>query len=102
MFARQRLNALAERRHLLVLEADLHRRLIAVERESLRARWAGLRAAGELVGSHKPLFMMGGAVAGLFVVRHWRKLARWLPAAFTCFTTAALRGNDSTGQRGHG
>lgn len=83
MFTNRQLNALAERRKLLVLEGELHRSLVVLERENLRARLAGLRAAREQVASHKPLLLAGSAVAGLFALRHWRKLARWMPAALT-------------------
>jgi hypothetical protein len=82
MFAKQ-LNELAERRRLLVMESDLHRSLLILERENLRARLAGLRAARERVAAGSPLLIAGGAVAGLLAMRHWRKLARWMPAALT-------------------
>ena len=83
MFAKQQLNDLAERRRLLVMEADLHRSLIVLERESLRARIADLQAARERVSSNSPWLIAGGAVAGLLAMRHWRKLAGWIPAALT-------------------
>lgn len=86
MFAKPQLNELAERRRLLVMEADLHRSLIGLEREGLRERLAGLQAAREKVASSSSWLIAGGAVAGLLAVRHWRKLARWLPAVL-----AALR-----------
>jgi hypothetical protein len=82
MFAKQ-LNKLAERRRLLVMEADLHRSLLGLERQNLRARLADLRAARERVAAGSPLLIAGGAVAGLLAVRHWRKLARWIPSALT-------------------
>ena len=88
MFAQRQLNELAERRRLLVMEADLHRSLISLERESLRARLTDLREAREKVASHSPLLIAGGAVAGLLAMRHWRKLARWLPAALTALRWA--------------
>ncbi len=77
------MNELAERRRLLVLEADLHRSLLDLECENLRARLAGLRAARERVAAGSPVLIAGGTVAGLLAVRHWRKLARWIPAALT-------------------
>jgi len=83
MFAQQQLNELAERRRLLVMEADLHRSLIGLERESLRARLAGLQAARERVASGGPWLAAGSAVAGLLAVPHWSKLVRWIPTALT-------------------
>jgi hypothetical protein len=85
MFARQQ-DELTERRRLLVMEADLHRGLVALERERLRERLAGLQAARNHVAAGGPMLAAAGAVAGLLAVRHWRKLARWIPTAI-----AALR-----------
>lgn len=89
MFAQQ-MNELAERRRLLVMEADLHRSLIGLERERLRERLASLRAVQEKVSSHSPWLVAGSAVAGVIAMRHWRKLARWLPAALTAMRWVRL------------
>lgn len=83
MFAKRQLNELAERRRLLVMEADLHRSFIGLERERLQERFAELRAAREKVASNSPWLIAGGAVASLLAMRHWRKLARWIPVALT-------------------
>ena len=85
MFAKQQLNELAERRRLLVLEADLHRSLIGLERENLRARLVGLQAARERVAAGGPWLVAGSAVVGLLAVWNWRKLARWIPTALTAW-----------------
>lgn len=77
------MNDLAGLKRLLVLEGDLHRRLIGLERENLRKRFAGLRAAQERVTSNKPLLIAGSAVTGWLVLRHWRRVARWIPAVIT-------------------
>ena len=84
------MNELAERRRLLVMEADLHRSLIGLEREKLCARIVALREAQERVTSSKPLLIAGSAVAGLVAMRHWRKLARWIPAAVTALRVTQL------------
>ena len=81
MFANQQLNELAERRRLLVMEADLHRSLVGLERARLLERLPRMPAARGQVATNRPLLIAGGAVAGLLAMRHWRKLARWLPAA---------------------
>ena len=83
MFAKRQMNDLAERRRLLVAEADLHRGLIRLERENLRARLGELQAARELVATSHPLLITGGAVAGLLAVRYSRQLTDWIPAALT-------------------
>jgi hypothetical protein len=88
MFAQRQMNELAERRRLLMMEADLHRSLIGLERESLRARIADLQAARERASSNSPWLIAGGAVAGLLALRHWRKLASWIPAALTALRVA--------------
>jgi hypothetical protein len=85
MFSQTRMNALAERRQLLLLEAELHRSLIALECETLRARLAGLRSARAHLAAGGPWLVAGGAVAGFLAIRHWRKLAGWIPAALTAF-----------------
>ena len=83
MFAQRRLNELATHRRLLVMEAELHRSLIGLERTSLRERLASLQTAREKVAATRPLLMAGGAVTGLLAIRLWRKLARWIPAVLT-------------------
>ncbi len=80
MFAKKQLNDLAERRRLLVLEADLHRSFIILEREHLRSKFDWIHQARERVAAGGPWVAASGAVAGLFAVRHWRKLAKWIPA----------------------
>lgn len=93
MFAKQQLNELAERRELLLLEAELNRSVIGLECESLRARLADLQAARERVAAGGPWLVAGGAVAGLLAVRHWRKLAGWIPTALTALRwVQSLRG----------
>lgn len=83
MSASQQMKELAERRHLLVVEAEIHRSLIVLERESLRTRLAGLQAARQRVTAGGPLLVAGGAIAGLLTFRHWRKLLHWAPTALT-------------------
>ena len=85
MLAKQPLNELAERRRLLVMEAELHRGLIGVECENLRARLARLQAAPERVAAN-PLWVAGSVAAGALIARRWRQLAPWIKPAF-----AALR-----------
>ena len=83
MCTQKQLNALAERRRLLALEADLHRSLILLERERLRSKLDWIHQARESVAAGGPWIAAGGAVAGLLAARHWRKLAKWIPAGLT-------------------
>lgn len=81
MAASQRLNELAERKRLLLLEADLHRNLLGLECTALRARVAGLTDIRKQLAARSPLVLGGSAIAGWVAVRHWRKAIRWLPQA---------------------
>ncbi len=76
------MNELAERRKLLLMETELHRSLIGLERVRLQARLAALNNARARVATGGPWLVAGGAIAGLFAVRHWRTLGRWLPNLF--------------------
>ena len=83
MLAKQQLKDLAERRRLLLLEADLHRSVIGLECENIRKRLAGLNVARERMKAGGPWMVAGGAVASVFALRHWRRLLQWAPAALT-------------------
>jgi FlaA1/EpsC-like NDP-sugar epimerase len=90
MPAAARLNRLAERKRLLVLQADLHRHLIASE----RLRWQErVDTAREQVQTGRWWLIVGAAVAGWLLVRRLGGVARWLPAALTAARLAqSLRG----------
>ncbi len=93
MSAKERLNELAGRRKLLLLEGDLHRNLISLEREKLRARLAGLKDVRGRIAAGGPWLVAGGAVAGLLAVRRWPKVVKWIPAALTAVRLArSLKG----------
>lgn len=81
MFTRRPLNELAERRRLLLMESELHRSVIGLECENLRARLAGLNEKRERLAKKSSWLVAGGTVAGLLALRHWRKAARWIPSA---------------------
>jgi hypothetical protein len=77
----QQLNDLAARKQLLLLEADLHRGIIGIEYQSLRGRFVPLMDIGGQFSSRNPWYIGGSALAGLFAMRHWRKVVRWMPQA---------------------
>jgi len=81
---KSRLNELAEHRKLLLLEADLHRNLIALEVEKLRDAVTDLDSHRQQITS-SPWLLAGSTITGLFALRHWRQVARWAPAAITVF-----------------
>ena len=85
MLAEKRMNDLAERRRLLVMEAELHRGIIMTEADSIRSKLEMLAQARGKVYASKPWLAAGGVAAGLLAMRHWRKVVRWAPAALTAF-----------------
>lgn len=72
------LHQLAERKRLLVAEADLHRGLIAAEVNRYRAR---LETAREGVRVGGPWLAAGSAIAGVLLARKWSSVTRVLPTA---------------------
>ena len=83
MLAQKQLNDLAERRRLLVLEAELHRSVIALEGENLRAQLKWIGRVREYVSAGSPWLKAGVMVAGIFAVRRRHKLGRWMQAALS-------------------
>ena len=70
------MNDLADRKRLLLAEADLHRQLVRLE-------WARLHRGTDAVRaftSGNRWWLLGLAVAGgTLLARRWHGLARWLP-----------------------
>ena len=82
MLAQKELNQLAERKRLLLLEAEVHRSIIQLECESIRAKLQDLRDAREQIGPAGPWLMAGSAFAGVLALRHWRRVSKWVPTIF--------------------
>jgi hypothetical protein len=79
MSAQTGMNELAERKRLLLMEAELHRSIIGLERQRLEERMASLTMLrGHFIGGGSWL-VAGAALAGLLAVRRWGNLMRWLP-----------------------
>lgn len=76
------MNDLATRKRLLVLQADLHRQLAALECSRLRGRWDG---AASFVEQNRWWLIGGAAVVGVLGVRNWRGLAQWVPTLVTAW-----------------
>ena len=70
------MNSLAGRKQLLVTQADIHRRLIALERAQL---FEQIGSAPVLAPANRNWLLAAGTVAGFFVMRNWRGALRWLP-----------------------
>jgi hypothetical protein len=83
MPAEKRLSELAERKRLLILEADLHRALLQAEAAHLQARLQWLAQAREKI-SGKAGWVLGSA-AGLLAVRNWRSALKLIPVGLTAW-----------------
>ncbi len=81
MAAGQRLKDLEEAKQLLVLQSELHRRLLRLEIDSLHDRFGGVAALGRGLRGNRPLLWGGAALAGILALRRWRTLLRWAPTA---------------------
>jgi hypothetical protein len=79
------LSELAERKRLLILQADLHRAVIHAEVVNARIRLQWLEQARTKLSGGNPWFLGGAAAAGLFAVRHWRKTLKWVPTALAAW-----------------
>lgn len=84
MAAQERLNELAERKRLLVLQADLHRAVLQAEVANARARllWVG-EVRGKMPSG--PWWLAGGAAAGFLALRKWRTTLKLLPAGLAAW-----------------
>lgn len=83
MSSKERLKQLEHAQELVVLESDIHRRLIGVEFAALRSRSGWLTSAAGAVPRTRRWWMPAAVVAGVLVARNWGKALRWLPLAFS-------------------
>lgn len=75
--ASSKLNELAARKQLLIVQADLHRQLLVLE--SARATAGGFGAAAFV--DRNRWWLLGGAIlAGVVAARRGRALVEWLPS----------------------
>ena len=87
MPAATRMNGLAERKRLLIAQANLHRELIAAERLRLQDHW---HSTHDFVGQNR-WWLLGSAIAGgVLLAANWRGVTRWLPTLIA--TWRALKG----------
>ncbi len=85
MSAGQRLKDLEDAKRLLVLQSELHRRLLRLEFDSLCDRFAGVSAVRRSLRGGRPLLLGGAVLAGLLAVRRWRGWLRWVPTAAAAY-----------------
>ena len=85
MPAQRPLTDLAERKRLLVLQADLHRALLRVEGAKMRERMNWWHEARNKVRSASPWLAVGAGAVGLLAASRWRKLANWVPVGLAAW-----------------
>jgi len=73
---------LAERKRLLVVEAELHRNVITLECDQIQDRVSSLLNVRKQLAAN-PWVVGGTTLAGLIAARHWRQTIRWVPQVFT-------------------
>ena len=76
------MNELAERKRLLLAQADLHRTILQAELARCQTR---LDAARQGIRAGGPWLAAGSAVAGLLLARKWRTVAGWVPTALAAW-----------------
>jgi hypothetical protein len=75
------LTELAERKRLLVAQADLHRAILRAEGVRVRSRFNWISEAREKVGAAGPWLALGAGALGILAARRWRNVVRWIPTA---------------------
>ncbi|MHB1306356.1 MAG: hypothetical protein ACYDC1_06145 [Limisphaerales bacterium] len=78
------LKELADRKRLLILQADLHRALLRAELTRVGGRLEWLELVREKVCG-RPWLLAGGAAAGLLTSGYWRPALKWLPGAIAAW-----------------
>ena len=81
MSSTRRLDHLAERKRLLVLQSDLHRALLQAQFADLSERVHGLSQVRDRARSASPWLIAGAAAMGMFGVWRGRKLTGLIPVA---------------------
>ena len=81
-------NDLAERKRLLVLQAELHRQIIAIERARLQQRAAGAR---ERFAATRWWVVGGVALLGWLSTRRVKFLVKRVPLAMTAWRMMKMR-----------
>ena len=78
---KRQLTELAERKRLLVVQADLQRAMIRAECARVRARFNWMYEARQKAGAAGPWLALGAGALGILAARRWSNLARWIPTA---------------------
>jgi len=77
MFGQRQLNELHARKELLLVQADAHRQLIALDAQNIVHALGWLDSVHRAWQHLKPLASMAAPVAGFYAARKGRSLWRW-------------------------
>jgi hypothetical protein len=79
MFGQERLKDLERRQDEVVLRSELHRQVLVLETTVWAQRLAWVDSARETTAKARWWLVPAAALGGVFTVRKWRTLLRWLP-----------------------
>jgi hypothetical protein len=93
MFGDERLAKIERQQEELVLQSDLHRRVLALEAVNWAQRFAWVDSARQSVSGARWWLLPVAAIGGVFAVRKWRALIKWVPTGLSIWKwVRTLRG----------
>jgi len=93
MFGQERLREIERRQDELVRRSDLHREVLLLETATWARRLAWVDSAREAASRARWLLVPVAAFGGVFAIRKWRTLLRWLPTGLSVWRwVRSLRG----------
>jgi hypothetical protein len=88
MFGDERLAEIERQQEELLLQSDLHRQMLALEAASWAQRFAWVDSASQTFSGALWWLLPVAAIGGVFAVRKWRTLVKWVPAALSVWKWA--------------
>jgi|PlaIllAssembly_1097288.scaffolds.fasta_scaffold397841_2 hypothetical protein len=88
MFGDERLAEIERQQEELLLQSDLHRQMLALEAASWAQRFAWVDSASQTFSGARWWLLPVAAIGGIFAVRKWRTLVKWVPAALSVWKWA--------------
>lgn len=83
MFGDERLAKIERQQEDLVLQSDLHRQMLALEAANWAQRFAWVDSARQSVSGTRWWLLPVAAIGGVFAVRKWRTLIKWVPTGLS-------------------
>jgi len=83
MFGQERLRDLERRQDEVVLRSELHRQMLVLETALWAQRLSWVDSAREGASKARWWLVPAAAFGGVFAVRKWRTLLRWLPVGLS-------------------